>query len=79
MGQHLRPRTAKIALYHIGIIRRIAVPSGHRTTILLEEKSFTDVTTGDVKTVQAARCSHGLVGCNRLMARLRVRHTKLGR
>ena len=78
-GQHLRPRTAKIALYHIGIIRRIAVPAGHRTTILREEKSFTDVTTGDVKTVQAARCSHGLVGCNRLMARLRVRHTKLGR
>ena len=70
-GQHLRPRTAKIALYHIGIIRRIAVPAVHRTTILLEEKSFTDMTTGDVKIVQAARRSHGLVGCNRLMARLR--------
>jgi integrase len=38
---------------------------------LLEAKTFADVSTADIKTVQAARRSHGLVGCNRLMARLR--------
>ena len=70
-GQHLRPRTAKIALYHIGTIRRIPVPAAHGSTIPLEMKPFTNVNTTDIKTVQAARRSHGLVGCNRLMARLR--------
>ena len=70
-GQHLRPRTALQAKYHIGTIRRIPVPAAHGAAIPLEKKSFTDVTTTDVKAVQAARRSHGLVGCNRLMARLR--------
>ncbi|MDP7477642.1 MAG: site-specific integrase [Vicinamibacterales bacterium] len=70
-GQYLRSRTAEIALYHIGIIRRIAVPASYGTTFLLEAKTFADVSTADIKTVQAARRSHGLVGCNRLMARLR--------
>ena len=70
-GQHLRPRTAQQAEYHIGTIRRIPVPAAHGSTIPLEMKPFTNVNTTDIKTVQAARRSHGLVGCNRLMARLR--------
>ena len=70
-GCYLQSRTAEIALYHIGIIRRIAVPASYGTTFLLEAKTFADVSTADIKTVQAARRSHGLVDCNRLMARLR--------
>ena len=70
-GQHLRPRTAQQAEYHIGTIRRIPVPAAHGSTIPLEMKPFTNVNTTDIKTVQAARRSHGLVGCNRLMARVR--------
>ena len=61
-GQHLRPRTAQQAEYHIGTIRRIPVPAAHGAAIPLEKKSFADVTTTDVKAVQAARRSHGLVG-----------------
>ena len=51
--------------------RRIPVPAVRRTTIPLEAKLFTDVTTADIEAVQAVRRPHGLVGCNRLMARLR--------
>ena len=70
-GQHVRRVTAKIASYHLAIIRQIAVPAAHGKTVRLESKPFTAVTTTDVKAVQAARRSHGAVGCNRLMARLR--------
>jgi integrase len=70
-GQHLRPRTAEQAEYHIKTIRHIAVPAADGKTVRLESKPFTAVTTTDVKAVQAARRSHGSVGCNRLMARLR--------
>ena len=69
-GHHLRPRTALQAEYHIGTIRQIPVPAAHGAAIPLEKKSFADVTTTDVKAVQAARRPYGLVGCNRLMARL---------
>jgi len=69
--QYLRQRPAEDALYHIGIIRRTPVPAARRTTIRLDAKPFTEVTTADVKTVQATRRPYGPVGCNRLMARLR--------
>ena len=70
-GDHLRPRTAEQAAYHLDIIRRIAVPAAQGTTIVLESKRFADVTTVDIKTVQTVRRPHGVVGCNRLLARLR--------
>ena len=69
--QYLRQRPAEDARYHIGIIRRTHVSAARRTTIRLAAKPFTEVTTADVKTVQAARRPYGPVGCNRLMARLR--------
>ena len=70
-GEHLRPRTAEQAAYHLDIIRCIAVPAAHGTTISLESKRFADVATIDIKAVQTTRRSYGVVGCNRLLARLR--------
>ena len=70
-GENLRPRTAEQAAYHLAIIRCIPVPAAKGTTIRLESKPFADVATIDIKTVQAARRPYGVVGCNRLLARLR--------
>ena len=70
-GRNLRPRTAEQAGYHIDIVRSISVPAANGTRIPLESKPFIDVTTIDIKAIQAARRPHGVVGCNRLMARIR--------
>ena len=70
-GQHVRGTTGKNASYHLAVIRQVAVPTAHGKTVRLESKPFTAVTTTDVKAVQAARRSHGAVGCNRVMTRLR--------
>ena len=51
--------------------RKIVVPAGNGQHVRLEQKPFTAVSTLDVRTVQSERRSHGPVGCNRLMARLR--------
>ena len=69
--QHLRPRTAKDAEDHVRIIRQVAVPAAHGQTIRLASKPLADLSTVDVRTVQSVRRPKGVVGCNRIMARLR--------
>ena len=69
--QYLRPRMAKDAEDHLGIIRQIAVPAAHGQTIRLESETLAGLSTVDVRTVQSVRRPKGAVGCNRIMARLR--------
>ncbi len=69
--RYLRRRTAEQATYHINIFRQILVPAAHGRSVLLESKPFRTVATIDIKAVEAARRPYGVVGCNRLMARLR--------
>ena len=66
-----RPQTGQDGWYHLNITRKVVVPAGNGQHICLERKPFAAVSTLDVRTVQAERRSHGPVGCNRLMARLR--------
>ncbi len=70
-SRHLRPRTAAQAEYHLNLIRVVEVPAAHSSTVKLEAKPVDAVTKADIEAVREARRPHGVVGCNRLLARLR--------
>ena len=69
--ENLRPRTAVQAEYQIRLTRECVVPAAGGTTIRLEQRAIGSVTKADIDLVRRARKAHGVVGCNRLLARLR--------
>ena len=71
VDRYLRPRTAEQAAYHLAILRRVEIPAPGATTIRLETKPFDAILKADVEAVREARRPLGIVGCNRLLARLR--------
>lgn len=70
-ARHLRARTAEQAEYHLRAVRQVEIPAAHETTIRLETKPIDAITRADVEVVREARLPHGIIGCNRLLARLR--------
>lgn len=70
-GQHLRPASALQADYSLRIARAVDVPAAHGRTVPFEQKPIGAVTKADLEAIRAACRPHGIVGCNRLLARLR--------
>ena len=69
-GQYLRPKSALQADYAIRLARACAVPAAGGT-MRFEQKPIAAVTKADIEAIRAARRPHGVIGCNRLLARLR--------
>jgi integrase len=69
-GRHLRPASALQADYAIRIARACDVPAAGGT-VRFEAKPITAVTKADLEAIRSARRPRGVVGCNRLLARLR--------
>jgi len=69
-GQHLRPAPAVQVEYQLRMARAIDVPAAGGS-VRLEHKPITAVTKADLEATRSARRPHGIVGCNRLLARLR--------
>ncbi len=70
-GQHLRPASALQADYALRIARACDVPAAGGQAIRFEQKPLGSVTKADIEAIRARRRPCGVVGCNRLLARLR--------
>lgn len=81
-----RPQGQKLMLDHIRVARATEIPGPHATTVRLEDKPITAVTTADLRALRAARVAAsqarcaatkrrdakgGEAGANRLMQRVR--------
>jgi integrase len=67
----LRPGSAEQARYHLRTLQRAEVPTARGETIRLEGKPLDAITKADIEAVRRERRTHGVVGTNRLLARLR--------
>jgi len=68
--EHLRPKSAQQADYQLRIACACEVPAAGGT-MRFDGKPIASVTKADIDAIRDARRPHGLVGCNRLLARLR--------
>jgi len=74
---HRRPRGVQTMERHVRLLRRVLLPSGHGAVVPLESRRFDSVTRADVEeirrlsTLSMPRAKGGVVGANRLLARLR--------
>ncbi|HYN06929.1 MAG TPA: site-specific integrase [Vicinamibacterales bacterium] len=69
-GQHLRPKPAQQADYQLRIARACAVPAAGGT-IPFGAKPLASVAKADIEAIRGERRQRGLVGSNRMLARLR--------
>jgi len=74
---HRRPRGVQTMERHVRLLRRTLLPSGHGSVVALEARRFDSITRADVEeirrlsTLNMPRSKGGVVGANRLLARLR--------
>lgn len=74
---HRRPRGVQTMERHVRLLRRTVLPSGSGTIVTLEARRFDSITRADVEairrlsTLNMPRTKGGVVGANRLLARLR--------
>ncbi len=71
VGAHLRPKSARGSDYQLRIARACDVPAANGQTIRFELKPIRQVIKADIEAIRQARRPHGIVGANRLLARLR--------
>jgi integrase len=69
-GQYLRPKSAQQADYQLRLARACDVPASGGV-VRFEQKPIASVSKADLEAIRAARRLHGVIGCNRLLARLR--------
>jgi integrase len=67
----LRPRTGEQVAYHLGLLQRTTVPGPNATRLRFADRPIDAITKADIEAVRNARRPHGIVGTNRLLARMR--------
>jgi integrase len=71
-GVNVRPSTARQTDSALRIARACEVPAAHGQRIRFDQKPLASVTKADIEAIRAQRRPRGVVGCNRVLSRVRT-------